>query len=330
MGHLLLVPLEDIVVFPNMSVNLTVDVGDEERVLLVPRHENAYAKVGTVAAVTDRVRLPGGARAVTLDGLHRGVAGAAHTDPLGRLRVEVEERPDDEPSDGRVRELEVEYRAVVEEILELRGDDGRIAAFVRSITEAGALADTAGYSPDFTFEQKVELLEKLDIRERLELALRLQRERLAEMQVRRRIREDVESGAAKQQREYILRRQLESIRKELGEDDASVADEYRTKIAEAGMPDAVREQAERELARLERVGEQGGEASMIRTYLDWLISVPWSKRSEERLDPVHAREVLDADHHGLDDVKNRIVEYLAVRKLREERGIQEDKRSGRS
>ena len=206
MSTMLLVPLEDLVVFPNMNVTLTVDVGAEERVLLVPRHENDYASVGVVAEVTDRVRLPGGARAVALNGLHRGVAGKATTDSQGTLRVEVDERPDPEESDARVRELETEYRAVVEEILELRGDDGRISAFVRSITEPGALADTAGYSPDLTFAQKVELLETLDVRERLELSTRFQRERLAEMQVRRRIRDDVEEGAAKQQREYILRR----------------------------------------------------------------------------------------------------------------------------
>jgi ATP-dependent Lon protease len=327
-SRLLLVPLEDIVVFPNMSVTLTVDVGDEDLVLLVPRHENEYAKVGTVAEVVDRVRLPGGVRAVQVNGLHRGVAGAAETDPLGRLRVEVEERPDDARIDGRLRELETEYRAIVEEILELRGDDGRVASFLRSITEPGALADTTGYSPDITFEQKLELLEAVDVRDRLELAVRFQRERLAEMQVRKRIRDDVESGAQRQQREYILRKQMESIRKELGEDDGSIVDEYRTKIAEAGMPDPVREQAERELDRLERMGESGGEASMIRTYLDWLIAVPWSKRSEERLDPAYAREVLDQDHYGLEDVKDRIVEYLAVRKLREERGIKEDRRSG--
>ena len=230
--------------------------------------------------------------------------------------------------DGRTRELEREYRAVVEELLELRGDDGRIAAFVRSITEPGALADTSGYSPDLSYEQKVEILETLDVTERLEKALAMQRERLAEMQVRTRIRDDVQSGAEKQQREYFLRKQMESIRKELGEDDASFADEYRTKIEEAGMPDDVREQAERELGRLERMGEPSGEASMIRTYLDWLASVPWSERSDERLDPVHAREVLDADHAGLEDVKDRIVEYIAVRKLRQERGIAEDKRSG--
>jgi ATP-dependent Lon protease len=328
MSRLLLVPLDDVVVFPGMSVTLAVDAGEDDRVLLVPHHENEYAGVGTVAEVSNRVRLPGGGRAVALEGLHRGIAGAAQTLPNGRLYVEVEEKPDDVPVDGRTRNLEREYRAVVEEILEVRGDDGRISAFLRSITEPGALADTSGYSPDISYENKVELLQTVDVTERLELGVKLQRERLAELQVRKRIREDVESGAEKQQREYFLRKQMESIRKELNEDDASVVEEYRTKIEEAEMPEGVREQAEKELGRLERMGEQSAESSVIRTYLDWLIAVPWNKRSEERLDPVHAREVLDADHAGLEDVKDRIVEYIAVKKLRTERGITEDKRSG--
>jgi ATP-dependent Lon protease len=328
METLLLIPVDDSVVYPNMQVTLAVDAGSEDRVVLVPRKGDEFASVGTVADVVDRVRLPGGGRAVALDGLHRGLIGAARTDANGALRVDVTAHPDDLPVDGRTRNLEREYRAVVEEILELRGDDGRVAAFVRSITEPGPLADTAGYSPDLSYEQKVEILETLDVTERLELALRFQRERLAELQVRVRIRDDVQSGAEKQQREYFLRKQMESIRKELGEDDASVVEEYRTKIEEAGMPEAVHEQAERELGRLERMGEASGEASMIRSYLDWLIAVPWSERSDERLDPVHAREVLDADHAGLEDVKDRIVEYIAVRKLRQERGISEDKKSG--
>jgi ATP-dependent Lon protease len=328
MPKLLLIPLEDTVVFPGMEVTLPVDPGDETHVLLVPRHESDYASVGVVSEVGERMRLPGRIRAVQLSALHRGIAGAAESDPQGRLWVDVEERPDETPPPSKTRDLESEYRAIVEEILELRGDDGRVSAFVRSITEPGALADTSGYAPDLTYEQKVELLQTVDVVERLTLALELQRNRLAELQIRKRIREDVESGAQKQQREYLLRRQMDSIRKELGEDDASVAEEYRTKIAEAEMPDAVREQAERELGRLERMGDQSGESSMIRTYLDWLIAVPWSKRSEERLDPVHAREVLDADHAGLEDVKERITEYLAVRKLRAERGVPDDRRSG--
>ncbi|HEV7749897.1 MAG TPA: endopeptidase La [Baekduia sp.] len=328
MTSLLLIPLDDTVVFPTMDVTLPVDTGTDDRVLLVPRHEGEYASVGTIAKVVQHVRLPGGGHGAMLEGVSRGIAGAAHTDHAGRLRVEVEERIDDVPVDGRSRDLEREYRATIEEILELRGDDGRISSWVRAISEPGALADTSGYSPDITFEQKVELLEKVDVTERLELALTRQRERLAELQVRAKIRDDVESGAAKQQREYVLRKQMESIRRELGEDDAAVGEDYRTKIAEAGMPDEVREQAERELNRLERSGEQSGEAQTIRTYLDWLVSVPWSERSEDQLDPVHTREVLDSDHAGLSDVKDRIVEYVAVKKLREDRGIAADKRSG--
>jgi ATP-dependent Lon protease len=328
MTQLLLIPLEDTVVFPTMDVTLPVDVGDDERVLLVPRHGAEFAKVGTIARVTERVRLPGGGRAVSLSGEMRGIAGAAGNDPSGRLRVEVEEAADAVPVDGRTRDLEREYRAVVEEILETRGADERVGAFLRAIAEPGALADTIGYAPDVTFEEKVEVLETVDVTERLALAVRIQRDRLTELQVRRRIREDVQSGAEQQQREYFLRKQMESIQRELGEDGASVVEEYRTKIEEAGMPEAVREQADKELGRLERMGEQSGEASMIRSYLDWLIAVPWSKHSEEKLDPVHAREILDRDHAGLEDVKDRITEYLAVRKLRTDRGIAEDKKSG--
>jgi ATP-dependent Lon protease len=311
-----------------MGITLTIDVGDDERVVLVPRHENEFLEVGTIAEVSEQIRLPGGGRAVAISGEHRALIGAAQTGAAGELRVEVDERPDEVPVDKRTRELEREYRAVVEEILELRGDDGRISAFLRAIAEPGALADSAGYSPNLSYEQKVELLRTLDVTERLELAVKLQRESLAELQVRKRIREDVQEGAEKQQRDYFLRKQMDSIRKELGEDDASVADEYRTKIEDADMPDEVKEQALKELSRLERMGEQTGESSMIRTYLDWLIAVPWGKRSEEHLDPVAARAVLDADHAGLEDVKDRITEYLAVRKLRQERGIEADPKSG--
>ncbi len=323
--NLRLVPLDDSILFPGMGATLAISVGDEERVLLVPRHDGEFAAVGVIAEVVERMRIPGAGRAVNLQGIGRGIAGVAVPDASGELRVEVTPHSDDEPKSESLKDTEREYRAVVEEILDLRGADDAIRAFLRSITEPGALADTSGYSPDISLEDKVRLLETLDVRERLELALELQRARLAELQVRNRIREDVESGAQRQQREYFLRKQMDSIRKELDEDDASVVDEYRTKIEEAGMPDDVREHAERELGRFERMGEGGGgEGQMIRNYLDWLLSVPWGERSEERLDPDHAREVLDSDHAGLDDVKERITEYIAVRKLRRERGIEDE------
>ncbi len=326
--RLRLIPLDDTVVFPNMGITLTIDVGEDKRVVLVPRHENEFLEVGTIAEVSEQIRLPGGGRAVALSGEHRALIGAAQSGPEGELRVDVDERPDEVPVDGRTRELEREYRATVEEILELRGDDGRISAFLRAIAEPGSLADSAGYSPSLSYEQKVELLRTINVTDRLELAVKLQRESLAELQVRKRIREDVQEGAEKQQREYFLRKQMDSIRKELGDDDASVAEEYRTKIEDSAMPEDVKTQALKELARLERMGEQTGESSMIRTYLDWLIAVPWGKRSEEHLDPVAARAVLDADHAGLEDVKDRITEYLAVRKLRQDRGIEADPKSG--
>src|SRR3954453_1979741 len=163
MARLLLIPLDDTVIFPTMDVTLPVDTGDDERVLLVPRHGDAYASVGTIARVIGRLRLPGGVHGVQLEGVARGVLGAAESDVNGDLRVDVEERPDDVPVDGRTREIEREYRAVGAEILELRGVDERIGAFLRSIREPGALADTSGYSPDLTYEQKVELLEAVDV-----------------------------------------------------------------------------------------------------------------------------------------------------------------------
>ncbi len=327
MSTLPLIPLDDVVVFPGMNLTLAIDVGDEDEVLLVPRKDDAFASVGTVAEIHDRLQLPGGAKAVTVEGVRRGVAGAAQTSVAGTLRIEVAPHDDPTERDEGIRAQEREYRAVVEEILDLRNADDRIRAFLRSIDEPGALADTAGYSPDLSYEQKVALLEELDVVDRLTLAIGFQRERLAELQVRSRIRDDVQSGAEKQQREYFLRKQMDSIRKELGEDDASAADEYRKQIEESGMPDDIREHAEKELGRLERMGESSGESSMLRTYLEWLVSVPWGERSEERLDPIHAREVLDADHAGLDDVKERITEFIAVRKLRRERGVEEEGRA---
>jgi ATP-dependent Lon protease len=323
----LLVPLDEAIVFPTVTATLPIDVGEEERVFLIPRRDGEFGRVGVVAEVIERGRSRRGEAAATVVGLHRGLAGAAQAGEGSELRVEVQEIRDGHPDDEATRELAREYRAVVEEILELRGDDGRVAAFLRSVEEPGALADTSGLSPDIPNEGKLRLLETVDVAERLRIAVELQRERLAELQVRSRIRDDVESGAQKQQRDYFLRKQMESIRKELGEDEADLIAEYEQKIAAAGMPEAVAEQAEKELRRLERQGESSPESSMIRSYLDWLIAVPWSERSEERLDPEHTREVLDADHAGLEDVKRRITEFIAVRKLREERQIEDESRA---
>ena len=326
---LLLVELDDAIVFPSVTATLQIDVGDEEQVFLLPRRDGEFARVGVIADVVERGESPRGETVATVVGLRRGLAGIAHSDEHDpdALRIEVQEIHDGHPEDEHTKEQVREYRAIVEEILELRNADSRIVNFLRNVTEPGELADTSGLSPDLSFDQKFELLDTLNVTARLEKAVEFQRERLAELQVRSKIRDHVESGAQQQQREYFLREQMKSIRKELGEDEGDVIEEYEQKIAEAGMPEAVEEQAVKELRRLERQGEQSGEGSMIRSYLDWLIAVPWSKRSDEKLDPAYTREVLDADHAGLDDVKRRITEFVAVRKLRKEREAEADSRA---
>ena len=234
----------------------------------------------------------------------------------------MEPHPDPEEASGRALELAREYRATVESIVEARGAP-EVAEFLRGIEAPGALADTAGYSPDLSFDQKVEVLETLDVERRLEKVLGWAKDTLAEVVLKDRIRTEVAEGLEKNQREYILRQQMDAIRKELGDDDENVVEEYRRKIEAAGMPEAVKEQAGRELGRLERTSPQNPEHGWIRTYLDWLVDVPWSTRTEDNLDIEDARRVLDEDHTGLADVKDRIIEYLAVRKLRAERGLAE-------
>ena len=237
----LLVPLDDAIVFPSVSANLQIDVGDEDQVFLLTRRDGEFERVGVVAEVIEHGHGPQGEPIATVVGLRRGLAGVAQSDENDpeALRIEVQEIHDGQPDDEHTKELAREYRAIVEEILELRGADGRIAAFLRSVEEPGALADTAGLSPDVSVDQKVRLLDTINVTARLELAVELQRERLAELQVRSRIRDDVESGAQAQQREYFLRKQMDSIRKELGDDEASLIEEYEKKIADAGMPEAV-------------------------------------------------------------------------------------------
>ena len=337
-----LLPLSTGVVLPQMVVPLGLE-SDEAKaaadaalagdglLVLVPRLETAggptvYAKVGTVAKIEEAGRLPGGSRAVVVRGLHRAVLGAAvpgfgPTASGDGLFVQAEplEDPPGAPTE-RARELMKEYRAVIEAVLEHRRATP-LGEGLRGIGDAGALADTAGYSPDLSFEQRIELLETIDVTERLEKALAWARDTLGELELKARIRSDVSEGMEKRQREFMLRQQMDAIRKELGDSDGDVAAEYRAKIAGMAVPAAVREAVEREIDRLERTGEQSPEHSWIRTWLDTLTELPWGQRSDDRLDLTEARAILDADHTGLDDVKERIVEHLAVRKLRRQRGL---------
>ena len=332
-----LIPLEDALVLPGMALsvdlaspeaNAAVDeIGDDRKVVLVPRVDGRFARIGVIAVLEgEPAMLPGGSRGVTLRALHRAELGRAEA-AGGALRIEVTERPDPE-ADEAAQELAREYRGVVEEILEARGNRG-VIAMLRQVDEPGALADTAGFSPDLSYERKLELLETIDVAERLTKVTAWLRDVLAEIAVRERIREDVNEGMEKSQREFLLRRQLDAIRKELGELEGEEGDElarYRTKLDESKLSDEARKEATRELDRLE-AGAQGPESSTIRTYLDTLLELPWGEYSEESGDVKGARAILDADHAGLDDVKERIVEYLAVRKFRKERDI-EDGKSG--
>jgi ATP-dependent Lon protease len=318
-------PLDDAVVLPGMSVTLpitneeeadAIERAGEGRLVLVPRLDGKFASYGTVAEIDGDMTLPGGMRGVSLNALHRGKLGPAESSPTQGLRVGVWERPDPDEVPQRAHELAREYRAVVEEVAAQRDEGPRVARFLSGITHPGKLADTSGYAPEIPIETKIELLETTDVLERLEKALEAQRNRLADASLRRRIRDDVNDGMESAQREFLLRRQLEAIQKELGEDGGG--EDWRTRIAEAAMPEEAQREAERELARLDR-NPDGPEASNIRTYLEWMVSLPWNVASEDNLDIEGARQVLDEDHAGLEKVKERVLEYLAVRKLRRER-----------
>jgi ATP-dependent Lon protease len=329
-----LLPLTTGVVLPGMVVTLTIESDDARtavsaaratggELLLVPRVDSRYARVGTVGKVEDVGSLPSGMEAVVIRGLHRASIGAGVPGTGDATWVQVEPSPDPSETTERARKLAREYRAVLESIVESRGVP-QVAEFFRGIQDPGAMADTAGYSPDLSFEQKVEILETLDVEQRLEKILGWSRDILGELSLKDKIRQDVREGMEKTQREYLLRQQMDAIRKELGEEGGSdVVAEYRRKIEESGMPEGARREAERELGRLEQMSEQSPEYGWIRTYLDWMTEIPWSVRTEDNLDIADARRILDEDHTGLSDVKDRIIEYLAVRKLRQERGLGE-------
>ena len=326
-----ILPLDDVVVLPGMTVTLAVD-GDNQRaavtaaqngnrlLLLAPHVGGNFAPIGVVARVEESGKLPTGAEVSIIKGLHRARLGSGQSDIGGALWVAIEPLPDaDEPTEG-ARERAREYRALIEALLESRGA-GRIIEAVRSVRHPGHLADLAGYSPDLSVEQKLRVLETLDIEERLDLLIGWTKDVLADASVREKIRTEVNEGMEKTQREYLLRQQMEAIRKQLGEGNDNVAAGYREKLADAGMPENVRKEVERELDRFERTSEQNPEHGWIRTYLDWMFEIPWNVRSEDNFDLAQARAILDADHTGLDDVKERILEFLAVRKLRHERGM---------
>ncbi|MEX2651635.1 MAG: endopeptidase La [Acidimicrobiia bacterium] len=320
-------PLHNGVVFPHMVVTIRVETDEgktalaaarsDGRLLLVPRLDGRYSTVGTIAEIQSDDD-----GSVVVSGMARARVGAGSVDDSGALWVEAVPYPEVDMIDDELEALIAEYRAVVSAVLENRGLAG-VAERLLDVDNPSQLADLAVYSPDLSLEQKVELLEALDIRRRLGMLLVWMRETLADLELRRRVREDATERIEKGQKDYILRQQMDAIRKELGE-EGDVASEYRAKLAERDLPEKVRESIGREIDRLERMSEQSPEHSWIRTWLDTMFELPWGARSEDRLDLEEAWTVLDADHTGLEDVKERIIEHLAVRKLRAERGLSDE------
>ncbi|GIU88663.1 MAG: Lon protease [Acidimicrobiia bacterium] len=326
-----LLPLPTGVVFPQMVVTITLESEEAKRaaaaaeaaggrLVLVPRVDDRFASVGTIAQIESAGDLPGGrGRALVVRGVERGRVGAGVPGPQGALHVAVE-RLSDAPATPRARELAREYRAIVEAILEHRGAR-RIADVLQGVEDPGQLADTAAYSPDLTMEQRVRLLEAVDVEARLELAISWSREVLADLELKDRIRSEVSDDLDRSQREMLLRRQLDAIRRELGEGDDDAVAQYRRQLGERALPEAVRTAVGKEIDRLERLGPQNPETQWVRTWLDTVFDLPWGEHAAERADLGAAREVLDADHEGLETVKERILDFLAVRVLRRERGL---------
>ncbi len=329
-----LLPLTSGVILPGMVFTMALETEEARvaveaagsaggRLVLVPRIEGRYAVIGVVAEIVERGEIPGGPPAMIVRGLERATIGTGVPGTGQALWVQVD--PINEgPADENVAELAREYRAVLENILLTRGAR-QIAERLRDVTEPSQVADLAGYSQDLSLAQKVQVLETLNVEERLRLVLGWARDTLADLTLRQQIKSSVEEGMEKTQREFLLRRQLEAIRKELGELEGTADDgtpeHYRSLLANRELPEAVRNALEREVTKLERMSEQSPEQGWVRTYIETVLEIPWGVTSEDRLDVNEAARVLDEDHDGLKDVKERILEHLAVRALQAERGL---------
>ncbi|WP_028644725.1 endopeptidase La [Nocardioides sp. URHA0020] len=322
--------VSDLVVLPGMVVPLALDessqaaidaagAGSDNQVLVAPRLEDRYASYGVIATV-DRVgRFSGGSPAAVLKAGTRARIGSGVTGPGAALWVEVE--PVEDVVSDHARELAEEYKRLVVAVLQRR-EAWQVIDQVHQMSDPSAIADAAGYAPYLSIDRKRELLEDPDVESRLETLIAWTREHLAEAELTDKIGEDVRDGMEKTQREYLLRQQLAAIRKELGEGEPEGADDYRARVESADLPESVRAAALKEVDKLERSSDQSPETAWIRTWLDTVLELPWGVTTDDSTDLVAARAVLDADHHGLEEVKERIVEYLAVRARRAERGLQ--------
>ncbi|GAA4965495.1 endopeptidase La [Actinoplanes utahensis] len=323
--------LDDTVLLPGMVVPIVLDEAAQAAVdaartsagselLIAPRLEDRYASYGVIATLEQVGKIRGGSPAAVLRTGPRARIGSGVTGPGAALWVEAEPVPATTPA-AEVRDLAETYKKLVVSVLQRR-EAWQVIDSVSAIDDPSDLADTAGWAPYLSNDRKRELLETPDVETRLRLLIEWTRDFLAESEVSETIEKDVRESVEKRNREYLLREQLKAIRKELGEGEPDGTDDYRARIEAADLPEAVREAALREAAKLERAGDQNPEASWIRTWLDTVLDLPWNVRTTDHTDLAAARAVLDADHHGLDEVKERIVEYLGVRARRESRGLE--------
>src|SRR6201991_33056 len=321
----------DTIVLPGMVVPIALDdaaraaidaaqASESGQLLIAPPLEDRYPSHGVIAKIRQVGRIAGGGTAAVVRGERRAQIGAGASGPGAALWVEVTEVPETEPTD-EIKALTAEYKKLLLAMLQRR-EAWEIVDYVNQLTDPSALADTSGYASYLTDMEKRQLLETMDVAERLRVLIDWTGDHLAEVEVNDKIAEDVRDGMEKTQKEFLLRQQLAAIRKELGEGEPDGSDDYRARIEAADLPEKVREAALREVGKLERSSEQSPEGGWIRTWLDTVLDLPWNTRTEDSTDLSAAREILDADHHGLDDVKDRIVEYLAVRTRRAERGME--------
>ena len=332
-----LVALRETVIFPEMIVPL--QVGREKSVAalnaaveagtpiaLVTQRQadqeditdaSELYTVGTLAKIAQVVQLQDGTVRAIVQGQTRiRVVGFSQTSPY--LRGRVEELRDTTPANVEIEALMRSVQGQVEQYVQAGAPvPPEAAVAARNISEPGLLADMTAYSPDMSTEQRQELLETVDIVERLKLVSGFLARQIEILELKGRIQSEVKSEMDKTQREYILREQLKAIQRELGEDDPQQADisELRDKIEAAGMPDEVKARALKEVERMSRIPSASPEVGVIRTYVDWLVSLPWNVTTEDRYDIKEAAKILDEDHYGLEKVKERILEYLAVRSL---------------
>ncbi|OBG18791.1 endopeptidase La [Mycobacterium sp. 852002-51057_SCH5723018] len=319
------------IVLPGMVVPIALDdaaraaidaaqASESGQLLIAPRLDDRYPSHGVIAKILQVGRIAGGGSAAVVRGERRAHIGAGASGPGAALWVEVTEVPETQPTD-EVKALAAEYKKLLLAMLQRR-EAWQIVDYVNSLTDPSALADTSGYASYLTDVEKRQLLETVDVAERLRVLIDWTSGHLAEVEVNEKIAEDVREGMEKTQKEFLLRQQLAAIRKELGEGEPDGSDDYRARVEDADLPEKVREAALREVGKLERASDQSPESGWIRTWLDTVLDLPWNVRTEDSTDLKAAREILDADHHGLGDVKDRIVEYLAVRTRRAQRGLQ--------